>query len=222
MHEPDFELQDLEEVAEELWTLGEEGLAGIEALRAHTRVRRLDRALAELQKRGHAVVDGDRVRLTDSGRGLAELMVRRHRLAETLFAAVLHVEDDGAVNRTACLIEHVLDATTTDPVCTFLGHPGACPHGKPIPPGDCCRSFAERVEPLVQPLDRLGPGGEGRVVFVVARDRDRVARLSTLGVIPGAVVRIDQLRPVAVLTVGETTLAVEPEVAAEIYVKRVP
>ena len=46
-------------------------------------------------------------------------------------------------------------------------------------------------------------------------------RLSNLGVVPGAVIRLQQKTPAVVLRVGETTLAVEPEFADEIYVKRV-
>jgi hypothetical protein len=34
-------------------------------------------------------------------------------------------------------------------------------------------------------------------------------------------VRLTQSRPAAILKVGETMLAVEPEIAGEIYVKRV-
>ena len=26
----------------------------------------------------------------------------------------------------------------TERICSFLGHPKACPHGAPIPPGPCC------------------------------------------------------------------------------------
>jgi hypothetical protein len=40
-------------------------------------------------------------------------------------------------------------------------------------------------------------------------------------VVPGALVRLQQKSPAVVLRVGETTLAVEPEFADEIYVKRV-
>ena len=40
------------------------------------------------------------------------------------------------------VIEHVLDANLTDSVCTFIGHPRVCPHGKPIPTGACCRSLS--------------------------------------------------------------------------------
>jgi DtxR family transcriptional regulator, Mn-dependent transcriptional regulator len=222
MHEPDFAEQDVEEVAEELWTLGEEGRAGLEELRRGARVPDVDATLRRMEQRGLASVEGALVRLSDAGRTLAERQVRRHRLAETLFAAVLRVDDDGAINRTACVMEHILDAALTDSVCAFLGHPKACPHGKPIPAGPCCRSFDQAIEPAVLPLDRLPVGQSGRVVFVVARERERLARLSTLGVVPGATVHLEQVRPAAVLRIGETTLAVEPAVAAEIYVKRLP
>ena len=36
---------------------------------------------------------------------------------------------------TACEFEHVLSPAVEESVCTFLGHPPVCPHGKPIPPG---------------------------------------------------------------------------------------
>ena len=46
-------------------------------------------------------------------------------------------------------------------------------------------------------------------------------RLGTLGVMPGAAVKVRQKRPAYVLEIGQTTIALERELAAEIYVKRV-
>jgi DtxR family Mn-dependent transcriptional regulator len=220
-HEEEFADQDLEEVAEELWTLAEEGRDRMEDLRATSRVRRLDEAVAELQVRGLVRLGPDRVFLTRSGRILAEGQVRRHRLAEVLFRVALDVRDDAAVNRTACVMEHVLDAAMTDSVCAFLGHPKLCPHGKPIAAGACCRAFSRSVEPLVQPLDRLAPGETGHIVFIVPREPGRLVRLAGLGVVPGATVHFQQRSPAAVLRVAETTVALEPAIAGEIYVRRV-
>jgi DtxR family Mn-dependent transcriptional regulator len=160
------------------------------------------------------------VSLTTSGKALAERQVRRHRLAEALFTTVLEVRDDAAVNRTACVMEHVLDAGLTDSICAFLGHPKACPHGKPIPPGDCCRSLTQTLEPLVQPLLQLPVGQVARVVYIVARDRDRLVKLSNLGLTPGASVQLRQASPSAVITIGETTVALDPAIAGEIYVRK--
>lgn len=219
-HDGDLAEQDVEEVAEDVWTLGEEGSDDLADLRAATRVPHLDHTLARMARQDLLRLAAGRVALTPLGRELAERQVRRHRLAEMLFTAVLEVRDEQAVDRTACVIEHVLDAHLTDSVCAFVGHPRVCPHGKPIPPGACCRAFSRPSEPLVQPLRRLAPGESGRIVHIVPREPRRLVRLASLGVVPGAVVRLQQTSPAVVLRVGETTLAIEPEYAEEIYVKR--
>ena len=218
---PDLADQDIEEVAEELWVLGEQGLDRIEDLRASSSVVVLDAVLAELGQRGLVRVAAGRFTLTPEGRELAKRQVRRHRLAEVLFTTVLEVRDESAVDRTACVMEHVLGAGLADAICSFLGHPRACPHGKPIPAGPCCRELSQTIEPLVQPLDRLPAGAEGRIVYIVPRERDRLARLTNLGIIPGARVRVQQKTPAFVLALGETTLAVDPAIAGEIYVKKI-
>jgi DtxR family Mn-dependent transcriptional regulator len=117
-------------------------------------------------------------------------------------------------------MEHVLSADVTDSVCAFLGHPKLCPHGKSIPAGSCCRSFSNAVEPLVQPLDRLAVGDSARIAYIVPKDPDRLVRLSDLGVIPGATIRLRQKRPAVVIGIGETTLALDREIAEELYVKK--
>jgi len=42
------------------------------------------------------------------------------------------------VELAACRMEHIIDPEVTDSICSFLGHPRACPHGRAIPTGDCC------------------------------------------------------------------------------------
>jgi Fe2+ transport system protein FeoA len=72
------------------------------------------------------------------------------------------------------------------------------------------------------PLTELAPGEHGRVLAVrPAVHQDRLVRLSTLGVVPGAIVELQQLLPAAILRIAETTFVVETEIAAEIYVERV-
>ena len=221
MLHPDLADQYVEEVAEELWILAEQGLDGVEDLRASTEVGGLDAVLAQLELRGLLRVSGGRLALTSDGRELARRQVRRKRLAEVLFTTVLEVPDERAVDRTACVMEHVLGAGLADAICAFLGHPRACPHGKPIPPGSCCREMTRTIEPLVQPLDRLPAGTEGRIVYIVPRERERLSRLPSLGIVPGARDRIQQKVPAFVLALGETTLAVDPAIAGEIYVKKI-
>ncbi|HYK40882.1 MAG TPA: metal-dependent transcriptional regulator [Thermoanaerobaculia bacterium] len=220
-HDVDLADQDLEEVAEELWNLHEGGSESLSDLKGVSSVVAVDAAVDLLCRRGMAEVRGDRVILTPAGRALGGRQVRRNRLGETLLTTVLEVTDERAVERTACVMEHVLDAAITDSICAFLGHPAFCPHGKPIPRGACCEASTRTIEPLVRPLAELPVGQEGRIVYIAAKDPERLMRLSHLGVVPGAAVRLTQSRPAAILRIGETVLAVEPEIAGEIYVKRV-
>lgn len=220
-HERDLADQDVEEVAEELWTLAEQGSNQLSDLRDTTQVTGIFEALKELARRGLVRLEDERVYLTPQGRELAARQVRRHRLAEALFTTVLEVHDDEAVNQTACVMEHVLSGGIADSICAFLGHPLICPHGKPIPPGACCRSFTRTIQPLVQPVVELAIGEEGRVVFISPRAPERMTKLSSLGIVPGATVRLQQRKPAAVLRIGETTLALDSEAAGEIYVKKV-
>jgi DtxR family Mn-dependent transcriptional regulator len=38
----------------------------------------------------------------------------------------------------ACRMEHIINPEVTNSICSFLGHPKSCPHGRSIPTGDCC------------------------------------------------------------------------------------
>lgn len=220
IHDHEMADQDLEELAEEVWSGGERGLQTVEALRRESRLESFDASLERFVGMGLAREVEGRLELTASGREIAERQVRRHRLAEMLLFTVLDVRDENAVERSACVMEHVISQAVTDSVCAFLGHPKFCPHGKPIPSGPCCRSFVAAVEPLVQPLSRVPVGTGGRVVYIVPRAPERLTRLSSLGIVPGATVTVVQKLPAAVLRVGETTIAVDTEIAGEIYVKK--
>ncbi|HET7226941.1 MAG TPA: iron dependent repressor, metal binding and dimerization domain protein [Candidatus Eisenbacteria bacterium] len=80
---------------------------------------------------------GESPEFTPRGRVRARDLVRRRRLAEVLFSSTLRVPDE-RIEETACRMEHIIDPEVTASICAFLGHPRHCPHGKPIPFGDCC------------------------------------------------------------------------------------
>jgi energy-coupling factor transporter ATP-binding protein EcfA2 len=75
--------------------------------------------------------------LTPVGTQRARDVVRRHRLAERLFKDTFSI-DESEVHTQACKFEHIISPELDQRICTFLGHPKTCPHGNPIPPGDCC------------------------------------------------------------------------------------
>lgn len=92
---------------------------------------------------GNLPADGNMVvELTDRGQRRAADVIRRHRLAERLFTESLGMQDEEEVEEQACKFEHVLSPEATDKICAFLGHPKTCPHGAPIPPGECCDGVA--------------------------------------------------------------------------------
>lgn len=97
--------------------------------------RMSERHLVELQN-GEA-------QLTPVGSQRARGVVRRHRLAERLFKDTFSV-DDAEAHDQACRFEHIISPELDQRICTFLGHPKTCPHGNPIPPGDCCNGKAKR------------------------------------------------------------------------------
>ena len=122
---------------ERIWICGEEGGAA-EVDRIRSRVagdavrtlgRMADLKLVEMQT--------SEVRLTDVGKRRARDVVRRHRLAERLFKDTFSI-DDSEAHTQACKFEHIISPELDQRICTFLGHPKTCPHGNPIPPGECC------------------------------------------------------------------------------------
>lgn len=154
------------------------------------------------------------VSFTEGGAGRARDIVRRHRLAERLFADVLDIKD---YEEDACRLEHAISPDVEEAICTLLGHPPHCPHGNPIPKGKCCSLYTRKVKPLVQRLRDLEVGAEARVVFINVPSMDRLA---TIGLVPGITLKLHQRKPSYVVDIEETTLALDDEIARGIYVKR--
>ena len=177
-----------------------------------------DGDLAALQAAGLLSVAGERVALTEAGERRARDVVRRHRLTERLFHDLLAAAE-ATIEAQACEFEHILSPEATDSVCTLLGHPPTCPHGKPIPPGPCCSAFERTLRPLVTGLPSFPLGAKGRIVFIAPKFHDRMDRLAALGVTPGSTLRLHQRSPSFVIEVGETTIALDPEIATEVFVK---
>ncbi len=174
--------------------------------------------LSALEAGGLLTRSEGRVALTEAGERRARAIVRRHRLTERLFHDVL-ATGDAIAEAQACEFEHILSPEATESVCTLLGHPPTCPHGKPIPSGPCCTTPERSLRPLVTGLPSFPLGARGRIVFIAPRFHDRMDRLAALGVVPGSVLRLHQRSPSFVIEVGETTIALDPEIAREVYVK---
>ena len=178
----------------------------------------LSAALAELVTAKQIVRRENTVDLSIEGEIRARGIVRRHRLAEILFTQILEVDTQEA-EKSACEFEHILAESVVDRVCTFLGHPPQCPHGHPIPQGQCCKVYSKKVEPLIMRLVDLPLGTSGSVAFIAPRSVSRLNRLASFGVVPGTTVRLIERKPSVVFSCGHTSIAVEDEIGREIYVR---
>ncbi len=207
-----------DEILELLWSMREKGKKNYAELINGINDSGTSDALIKMEKSGLVVISNDEVELADKGEARARDLTRRHRLAERLFHDVLEVGMQES-EETACEVEHFLSPSVTDSVCSFLGHPPTCPHGKPIPRGECCSRYRSEMRPLVMKLKELDVGSKGRIVFIVPSENSRLERLASMGILPGSIIRLKQKRPSFVLEIDETTLAIDNLIAEEIYVK---
>jgi len=209
-----------DEILELLWSMNERGSKSLAELLKEIGDKNAPEVLKKMERSGLITVEGDTVELKEKGLTRARDLTRRHRLAERLFHDVLDVEMAES-EQTACEIEHFLSPAVTDSVCSFLGHPPTCPHGKPIPRGECCSKYTYKIKPIVMQLKELEVGTKGRIVFIVPSGDSRLERLASLGIIPGSIIKLKQKTPSFVIEIDETTLALDSIIAEEIYIKQV-
>ncbi|MGE5190637.1 MAG: metal-dependent transcriptional regulator [Gemmatimonadota bacterium] len=208
-----------DEILELVWTLREEGRSTRSHLLERTDEEHPDRLLEELAASGLVEIRGEEIRLTREGEERGRTIIRRHRLAEVLLYNLFEL-DNTQVESSACKFEHILSRQVTESVCTFLGHPPVCPHGRAIPRGECCDRIRTEIQPLVTRLSDAGLGDMSRIVFIAPKSKKRLEKLSALGIVPGSRLRLLQRTPSYVLQIGETTVAVDRDITDEIYVKR--
>lgn len=158
------------------------------------------------------------LQLSESGIARARRIVRRHRLAEVLFHEALGAGLRDA-EESACEMEHMLSDTVVDRVCTFLGHPPVCPHGKRIPAGDCCRVYSKHIEPLVTRVIDLPVGENAKIAFIAPKTLARLQKLAAFGIVPGSEIRLIARKPSCVIGCGATSIALEDEIGREIFVR---
>jgi DtxR family Mn-dependent transcriptional regulator len=175
--------------------------------------------LEKLKEQALVVVAGEDVQLTDEGFKRAEQIIRRHRLAERLLADVLHMNSQ-EFEAAACEFEHVLAEEITEGICILLGHPRTCPHGSPIPEGQCCRAGATQILSAAVPLTEVQVGSTVRVAYVHSLSEAQQHQLTHFDVVPGNTIRLHQLKPAVVIVHQENMFAMESAVAKNIYVWR--
>jgi len=209
----------IEEMLEYIWMLEEDyGKA--------ENVRMAEKFGDEIAKKNIASMEGKKlinlhglnVAFTETGKKRAELIIRRHRIAERLLNDVLDMQGD-EFEKGACQFEHFVNEEIIASICTLLGHPSICPHGKKIPHGDCCLSAKKNLEPVISPLSTINAGKTVKVVYISTKSHTSLDRLTGIGVIPGLELTLHQKFPSMILQYGETQLALDNDIAKNVFVR---
>jgi len=174
-------------------------------------------ALRRAEADGLVEIHEGHPRLTDKGREVGRDMARRHRLAELLIRNVLQMPAED-YDAEACRFEHILHDAVTDRVCELLGHPTECPHGSPIPPGECCLRARAGDMREVTPLCDGRPDARGTVAYLATRDESDVRKLMAMGVLPGQKIALLRRFPSYVFQIGFSQFTVDHPLAEVIYV----
>lgn len=177
-----------------------------------------EEAVTELVKNGCVDILKGEVRLKEKGKKEGEKIIRRHRLAERLLVDVLDMKKN-LIHEVGCKFEHLLLEEVEENVCTLLGHPKMCPHGKPIPPGRCCEKSAREVARVVCLLKDLEIEDRGTIAYLATNDSGRLNRLMAMGALPGISITMVQKFPSYVFQIGQSQFAVDQEMAEGIYVR---
>jgi len=187
------------EYAEAVWELQEEGIPPIQARIADwlgvTRAS-VSEMVRRMEADGLVTID-ESVRLTDDGRHLAEVVVRRHRLAERFLSEVLKLPWS-KVHAEAEVWETMISDDVEAAMWAVMDDPKTCPHGNPIP-------GAGYKPPLMKPISSMERDETRRLERIseeLELDADMMGFLDEAGLRPGAEVELQQRDPQGTVTVA--------------------
>ena len=209
-----------DEHIEQLWHMKEEGNDSADRLKSAMGESYDAGIIDELVSEDvvELTAGGDKIRLTKQGGDYARRLMRAHRLAERLLYDVL----GGDYESGACEFEHTVTPELVDSICTLLGHPRSCPHGMPIPEGECCLKSSRTARSSVIPLAELEVGQSARVAYINCESDQQLHRMDSLCVRPGVVVTLHQRYPAYVVECEGSNIAMDKQIASSICVWRKP
>jgi DtxR family transcriptional regulator, Mn-dependent transcriptional regulator len=148
--------------------------------------------------------------LTEHGRKIALEVIRHHRLLELYLSESLGMPWH-EVHAEAERLEHHLSEELEARMDSVLGYPTHDPHGDPIPSPDLVIDEVRGVN-----LTALKPGEWGTVTRVSDRNPEQLEYLGTLGLYPGAIVKLIERLPFdgpLRITVGSREAVIGPPLA---------
>ena len=119
----------------------------------------------------------------------------------------------------SCQFEHLLHEGIEENICILLGHPKTCPHGKPIPEGECCRMSRETIGRVISLLANLKVNQKGKVAYIHTKDHKKLQKLMAMNILPGMEITLIQNFPSYVFQIGQSQFAIDKELAENIFVR---
>ena len=191
------------EYLEALYEMAEEGIPTQQARLAEwlgVSAASVSEAVKRLTARGMVSTGSDRrIRFTDQGERAAEVLVRRHRLAERFLVDLVgipwHLSHEEATSW-GRVISDVVERRLVD----LLDDPGTCVHGNPIP------GSSHRVDVSdLRPLQELPAGSRARLERLtedLELDLSIMRFFEQSGLVPGAAVEVLAVAPDGTMTLG--------------------
>ncbi len=209
-----------DEHLEKLWNMKEKHIDSIDHLKDVLGKDFNNEIVKELSSEGLVEMkeDGRKLVLTKKGEDVTRQLIRAHRLAERMIYDVM----GGDFERGACEFEHIITPELIDSICILLGHPKECPHGMPIPQGECCKSLAKVAHSSVAPLIDLQVGERARVAYVNCKNDQELHKIDGLHIRPGAIIKLHQTYPSYVIECEGANIALDREIASNICIWKQP
>ncbi|HOK39790.1 MAG TPA: metal-dependent transcriptional regulator [bacterium] len=162
-------------------------------------------------------IENEKIRLTENGSELAKKYIRRHRLSELVYSQLFDIKTD--IHNQACKLEHLLIEGVEDKVCSLLGHPKKCPHGTPIPEGECCKKAKEESSKKIFTLNDLPIGMKAKIIYIAMQEPEEVNKIISMGIQPGSEVIVERRFPSYIFQIGNSKFGVDEKIAETIVVR---
>jgi DtxR family transcriptional regulator, Mn-dependent transcriptional regulator len=131
------------------------------------------------------------VSLTPEGEKAALQIIRRHRLLEQFLYQTLEYPME-KIHAEAEELEHAISPFFVERLAQFLQDPEFDPHGDPIPDRDLNLNDSRTLTLL----SNLRPGDSGVVRLITDHNPDLLMYLNTIGIFPGAKLKVIQANPI--------------------------
>jgi len=209
-------IREFEEILEAIWMCEEQNKNTKEEIREICHVQIGDNILENMQKEELIAFDGAHIYMTGKGKEIAKGLIRRKRLGETLLEQVLSIKGNEA-DKIVCEFEHAVIPEVEESICILLGHPSECPHGNPIPAGNCCIEGKNNIDRKVDRITDLETGEKIKIAYIKPESHDKLHKLLNLGIKPGTVIEIHQKQPTFIIKYENTEIAMDSNIAKDIY-----